>query len=79
MKKKHQMVNHTQKRVNHIQKRVDRSQKWGGLDSLGKVVGGSWEKVGNKNHLPQDSGLVEEDNCVMVVVGDFDMVEAQDG
>ena len=72
MKKKHQRVNHTQKRVDH-------SQKWVGLDSLGKSVGGSWEKVGNKNHLPQDSGLVEEDNCVMVVVGDFDMMEMQDG
>ena len=34
MKKKHQ-------RVNHIQKRVDRSQKWGGLDNQGKVVVGS--------------------------------------
>ena len=72
MKKKHQ-------RVNHIQKRENRSQKRVGLDSQGKLVGGSWEKVGNKNHLPQDSGLVEEDNCVMVVVGDFDMVETQDG
>ena len=72
MKKKHQRVNHTQKRVDHIQKR-------GGLDSQGKVVGGSWEKVGNKDHLPQDSGLVEEDNCVMVMVGDCDMMETQDG
>ena len=79
MKKRHQRVDRTQRKVDRTQKRVDHSQKRVGLDSLGKVVGGSWEKVGNKNHLPQDSGLVEEDNCVMVVVGDFDMVETQDG
>ena len=59
MKKKQQRVNYTQRKVGHSQKR-------GGLDSLGKVVGGSLEKVGNKNHLPQDSGLVEEDIPVMV-------------
>ena len=58
MNEKHQRVDHTQRRVDHTQKRGD-------LDSLGKVVRGSWEKVGNKDHLPQDAGLVEEGNCVM--------------
>ena len=73
MKKKQQRVNHTQRKVGHSQKR-------GGLDSLGKVVGGSLKKVGNKNYLPQDSGSVEEDNRVMVVVvvGDCDMMETED-
>ena len=45
-KKKHQTVDHTQKRVDH-------TQNMGGLGSLGKVERGNLEKVGNKNHLPQ--------------------------
>ena len=79
MKKKHQRVDHTQRRVDHTRRKVDHSQKRGGLGSLGKMVGGSREKVGNKNHLPQGSGLVEEDNRVMGVSGDCDMMEMQDG
>ena len=51
--------------MDHIQRRVDHSQKRGGLDSPGKVVRGSWEKVVYKGHLPQDAGLVEEGNCEM--------------
>ena len=46
---------------------------------LGKVEGGNLEEVGNRNHLPQDSGLVEEDNRVMVVVGGCDVMEIVDG
>ena len=78
MKKKQQRVSHTQRRVDHTQRRVDHSQKREGLGSLGRVVGGSLEKVGNKDHLPHGLGLVEEDSCVMVV-GNCDRMEKQDG
>ena len=51
----------------------------GGLGSLGKVEGGNLDRVRNRNRLPQDSGLVEEDNRVMVVVGGCDVMEIVDG
>ena len=55
-KEKHQRVNRIQKRVNRTLRKAGRIQRRAGLDSLGKVEGGSWERVGSKSCPEQDFG-----------------------